>query len=162
MSDSLWPHVLQHARVPRPSLSPRICLNSYPLDRWGHPAISFCVTPFSWSQFFPASGSFPMSWLFTSGGQIIGGSGSASFLPIYIQGWFPLGLTGFIFLPSKRLSRVFSSPTIWKHQFFGAQSSLWSSSHICTWLLVKPYFWLYRPLSARWCLCFLICCLGLS
>ena len=79
-----------------------------------------------------------------------------------IQGWFPLGFTGLISLQSKGLSRVFSSITVWKHQFFGTQSSLRSNSHIRTWLLEKPELWLYGLLLAKWCLCFLICCLGLS
>ena len=85
-------------------------------------------------QPFPASRSFPVSQLFTSGGQSIRASASSSVLPMNIQGWFPLGLTGLISLQSKGLSRIFSSTTIWKHQFFSTQPSLWSSSHICTWL----------------------------
>ena len=87
---------------------------------------------------FPASGSFPVSQLFTSGGQSIGASASASVLPVNIQGWFPLGLTGWISLQSKGLSRVFSSTTVQKHQFFVAQTSLWSNSHLLTWILEKP------------------------
>ena len=89
-------------------------------------------------QSFPASGSFPMSWLFASEGQSIGASTSASVLPVNIQGWFPLGLTGLISLQYKELSRAFSNTVVWKHQFFGAQPSLWSNSHIHTWLLEKP------------------------
>ena len=85
-----------------------------------------------------------------------------SILPMHIQDWFPLGLTGLISLQSKGLSRVFSNTTVHKHQFLGAQLSLWSNSHIHTWLLVKPGLWLYRSLLTKWCLCFLICCLGLS
>ena len=111
-------------------------------------------------QSFLASGSFPMSWLFTSGGQSIGAS--ASVLPMNIQGWFPFWLTGFISLQSKGLSRVFFSTTVRKYQFFGAQLSSWSNSHIHTWLLEEPQLWLYGPLSAKWCLCFLIQSLGLS
>ena len=103
-----------------------------------------------------------VSSLATSGGQSIGASGSASVIPMNNQGWFLLGLTGLISLLSKVLSRVFSSTTVWKPQFFCAQPSLWSNSHICTWLLEKPYLWLHGPLSTKWCLCFLICCLGLS
>ena len=95
-----------------------------------------------------------MSQLLTSGGQSIGAS--ASVLPVTIQCWFPLGLTGLISLLSKGLSRVFSSNTVWKHQFFSAQLSLWSNSHIHTWLLEKPQLWLDGPLSAKWCLCFLL------
>ena len=89
-------------------------------------------------QSFPASGSFPVSRLFTSGGQNTSASASASVLPMNIQDWFPLGLTGLISLSSKGLSRVFSSTTVWKYQFFGTEPSLWSNSHICTWLLEKP------------------------
>ena len=100
--------------------------------------------------------------LFASGGQRIGASASAAVLPMNIQGWFPLVLTGLISLMSKGLSRVFSSTTVWKHQFFSAQSSLWSNSHIHTWLLEKPKLWLYGPLSASWHLCSLIHSIGLS
>ena len=111
------------------------CLSS----RWCHPTISSSVAPFSsCPQSFPASGSFPISQLFSTGGQSTGASASASVLPKNIQDWFPLGLTGFISLQTERLSRVFSSTTIRKHQFFSAQPSLWSNSHICTWLLEEP------------------------
>ena len=113
-------------------------------------------------QSFPASGSFPVSWLFASDSQSIGVSASASVLPVNIQGWFPLGLTGLISLLSKGLSRVFSSTTVWKHQFSSTQLSLWFNSHIPTWLLEKWYLWLYGPLWTKSCLCFLICCLDLS
>ena len=110
--------------------------NSCPLSWWWHPTISSSVTLFSsCHQSFPASGSFPVSQLFTSDGQSIEASVSASVLPVNIQGWFPLGLTGLISLLSKGLSRVFFSTTIQKHQFFGTQSTLWSNFHICTWLL---------------------------
>ena len=112
---TLWSHELQHARLPYPSLSPRLCLKAYPLSGRCHPTISCFVTPFSsCPQSFPASGSFPMSWLFTSGGQSIGAS--ASVLSMNIQDWFPLGLTGFISLQSHGLSRA--NTTIQKHQFF--------------------------------------------
>ena len=122
LSDSLWPHGLQHARLPCPSPTPGACLNSYPLSRWCHPTISSSVVPFSSClQFFSASGSFPMSRLFASGSQGIGASASVSVLPMNIQDWFPLGLTGFISLLSKRLSRIFSIITVWKHRFFGIQ-----------------------------------------
>ena len=94
--------------------------------------------PFSCLQFFPASGSFPKSQFFASGGRSIGVSTSASFLSVNIQDWFPLGLTSLISLQSKGLSRVFCNTTVQKHQFFGTQLSLWSSSHIHTWLLEKP------------------------
>ena len=116
--------------------------------------------PFSCPQSFQAPGSFPMSWLCASGGQSIGAS--ASVLPMNIQGWFPLGLISSISFLSKGLPRVFSSTTIRKHQFFGAQPSLWSNSHIHAWLLEKPYLWLDETSLAKWCLCFLIRCLGLS
>ena len=108
MSDSLQPCGLQHAKLPCPSLSPRVCSNSCPLSQWFHPTISFSVVPFfSWFQSFPASRSFPMSQFFASGGQSIGVSASTSVLPMNIQNWFPLGLTGWISLQSKGLSRVF-------------------------------------------------------
>ena len=97
-----------------------------------------CPTFSSCPQSFPTSGSFSMSWLFTSGGQSIGASSSASILPMNVQDWFPLGWTGLISLQFKGLSRVFSSTTVWKHQFFGIQHSLRSNSHIYTWLLGKP------------------------
>ena len=112
MSDSLWPHGLQHARLACPSPTPGACSNSCPSSWWYHPTISSSVVPFSSClQSFPASGSFPMSQFFASGGQSIGGSASASVLPMNIQDWFPLGLTGLISLPSKRLSRVFFNIT---------------------------------------------------
>ena len=136
-SNSLQPHGLLLARLPSPSLSPGVCSDSCPLSPWCHPTISSSVAPFSSClQSFPASGSFPVSWLFTSGSQSI--AASASVLPVNIQGWFPLGFNGLISLLFKELSRVFSSTTVQKHQFFGAQPSLWSNSHICTWLLEKP------------------------
>ena len=118
------PHGLQHARLPCPSPTSRAYSNSCPSSRWCHPTISFSVIPFSHLQSFPASGSFPMSQCFTSGGQSIGVSASASVLPINIQDWFPLGLTGLISSQSKGLSRVFSNTTVQKHQFFSAQPSL--------------------------------------
>jgi len=137
-SDSLWPHGLQHARLPCPTLSPGVCSNSCPLSRWRYLTISSSATPSSFClQYFPASGSFPTRRLFSSGGQSVGGLASASVLPMNIQGRFPLGLTGLIFLLSNGLSRVFSS-TIQKHQFFSTQPSLWSNSYIRTWLLEKP------------------------
>ena len=104
---------------------PGAYLNSCPLSQWCHPTISFSVLPFSSClQSFPASGSFQMSQLFASGGQSIGVSASASVLPMNIQDWYPLGWTGWISLPSKGFSRVFSNTTVQKHQFFGAQLSL--------------------------------------
>ena len=138
MSSSLWSHGLQHTRLPCPSLSPRVCLKSCPLSQWCHPTISFSVVPFSSClQSFPASGSLPMSQSFASSGQNIGALASASVLSMNIQGWLPLGLTGLISLQSKELSRDFSNTIIRKHQFFSAQPSLWSNSHIHTWLLGK-------------------------
>jgi len=151
MSDSLRPHRLQHTRLPCPSPTPRACLNSCPSSQWCHPIISSSDVPFSCLQSFPASGSFPMSQFFTLGGQSIGASTSASVFSMNIQDWFPLGLTGLISLQSKELSRVFSNTTVQNHQFFGVQLSLWSNSHIHTWLLEKPWFWPYRPLLAKWC-----------
>ena len=125
MSDSLWPHGLQHARLPSPSPTPRACSNSCPLSWWCHPTISFSAIPFSSClQSFPAPGPFPISHLFTSGGQSIGVSSSASVLPVKIQDWFPLGLTSLMSLLSKGLSRVFSNTTVQKHQYFSAQLSL--------------------------------------
>ena len=138
MSDSLLPHGLQHTRLPCPSPTPGTCSNSCPSSRWCHPTILSSVVPFSCLQSFQASGSFPMSQFFTSGDQSIGASASASVLPMNIQGWFPLGLTDRISLQSKGLSRVFFNTTVQKHQFFGTQLSLWSNSHIHTWLLEKP------------------------
>ena len=111
MSDSLQPHGVQHARPPCPSPTPRVYSNSCPLSQWCHPTISPSVVPFSsrlWS--FPASGSFPMSQFFATGSQSIKASASAWVLPVSIQDWFPLGLTGLISLPSKGLSRAFSTP----------------------------------------------------
>ena len=126
MSNSLRPHGLQHTRPPFPSPTRRVYSNSCPLSQWCHPTISSSVIPFSsCPQSFPASGSFPMNQLFTSDGQSIGASSSASVLPMNIQGWFPLGLTDLISLQSKGLSRVFSNTTVQKHQFFGSQPSLW-------------------------------------
>ena len=125
VSDSLQPHEPQHARPPCPSPTPRVYPNSCPLSQWCHPTISCSVIPFSsHPQSFWASGCFPMSQFFTSGGQSIGVSASASVLPMNIQDWFPLGWTGWISVQSKGLSRVFSNTTVQKHQFFGTQLSL--------------------------------------
>ena len=139
VSDSLWPHGLQHARLSCPSPTLGVYSNSCSLSQWCHPTISSSVVPFSSClQSFPASGSFQMSQFFASGGQSIGVSASASALPMYIQDWFPLRWTGWISLKSKGLSRVFSNTTVQKHQFLCAQLSLWSNSHIHTWPLEKP------------------------
>ena len=118
---------------------PGFCASSCPLSWLCYIIISSSAALLSfYLQSSPASVSFPVSWLLASGGQSIGASASASGLPMNIQGWFPLGLTGLISLQSKGLSRVFSSTTVWKNWFFGAQPSLWSSSHVHTWLLEKP------------------------
>ena len=139
MSNSLWPHGLQHARLPCLSPTPRAYSNSCPLSKWCHPTISSSVVPFSSRlQSFPASKSFPMSQFFASGDQSIGVSVLASLLPKNTQDWSPLEWTGWISLQSKGLSRVFSNTTVQKHQFFGAQPSSQSNSHIHTWLLEKP------------------------
>ena len=129
MSDSLWTHGLQHARPPCPSPTPRACSNSCPLSWWCHPTISSTVVPFfSRLQLFPASGSFSESQFFASGGQSIGVSASTSVPPMNIQDWFLLGWTGWIFLQSKGLSRMFSNTTVQKHQFLCDQLSLYSRS----------------------------------
>ena len=148
-------------RLPSSSLSPGVCSNSCPLNQWCHVTISSSVTPSP-----PDLNLFQHQSLFqwvSSSYQV------AKMLELQLQhqsfninDWFPLGLTHLISLPSKGLSRVFSSTTVWQHQFFGAQPSLWSNTHICTWLLGKPQLWLYGPLSAKWCLCFLIHCLSWS
>ena len=126
MSDFLRSHELQHTRLPYPSLSPGVCSHSCLLSQWCHPTISSSVSPFSsYPQSFLASGSFPMSQLFTSGGPSTGASTSVP--QMNIQGWSPSGQTGLIFVQPKGLSRVFSSTIIQRHQFFSAQPSLWSS-----------------------------------
>ena len=138
MSNPLRPHGLQHASPPCPSPAPGAYSNSCPSSWWYHPTISSSVIPFSSClQSNPASGSFPLSQFFPSGGQSIGASASTSVLPKNIQELYPLGWTGWISLQAKGLSRVFSNTTVQKHQFFGAQLSLWSNSHIRTWLLEK-------------------------
>ena len=130
MSDSLQSHESQHARPPCPSPTPGVHSDSHPSSQWCHPAISSSVVPFSsCSQSFPASGSFPMSQLFTWGGQSIGVSALTSVLAMNTQDWSPLGWTGWISLQSKGLSRVFSNTTVQKHQIFGAQLSSQSNSH---------------------------------
>ena len=143
MSNSLRPHglapMVQHTRLPCPSPTPGVYSNSCSLSQWCHPIISYSVVPFSSClQSFPPSGSFPMSQFFTSGGQSIGVSVSASVLPMNIQDWLPLGWTNWIFSQSKGLSRVFSNTTVQKHKFWGTQLSSLSNSHIHTWPLEKP------------------------
>ena len=139
VSDSLWPHELQHARPPCPSPTPGVHSNSCPSSQWCHPAVSSSVVPFSsCPQSLPASGSYPMSQLFAWGSQSIRVSALASVLPKNTQDWSPLEWTGWISLQSKGLSRVFSNTTVQKHQFFGTQSSSQSNFHIHTWPLEKP------------------------
>ena len=139
VSDSLWPHEPQHASPSYPSPTPGAHPYPCPLSRWCHPTISYSVVPFSsCPQSFPASGSFQMSQLFSSGGLSIGVSASASVLPMKIQGWSSLGWTGWISLQSKGLSRVFSNTTVQKHQFLGTQLSSQSNSDSHTWPLEKP------------------------
>ena len=150
VSDSLRPHESQHARPPCPSPTPGVHSDSRPSSQWCHPAISSSVIPFfSCPQFLPASESFPMSQLFTWGGQSIGVSALTSVLPMNTQDWSPLGWTGWISLQSKGLSRVFSNTTGQKHQFFGAQLSSQSNSHIHTWPQEKPQPWLDEHLLAK-------------
>ena len=147
ISDSLQTHGLQHTRLPCSSLSSRVCSNSCPLRQWYHSTISFSVGPFSsYIQSF-----FPMSWLFISGDRNIDASGSV------LPDWFPLGLTGLSSLLSKGLSRIVSSITIQKHQFFLAQPSLWfNSSHLYMTTRKSAVSTMWRPLSTKRCLCFLI------
>ena len=151
MSGSLWPHGLQHARLPCPSPSPRARSNSCPLNWWHHPTIQPSRLLSS-----PSPASVSRSVRVFSSESVLhirwpknGASASASVLPVSIQDWFPLGLTGSISLQSKGLSRVFSNTTVQKAQFFRAQPSLWSNSHIHTWLLEKPWLWSCRPLSTK-------------
>ena len=137
-----------------PAPTPRPCSNSRQSSRWCHPTISSSVVPFSsCPQSLLASESFPMSQLFAWGSQSTGVSALALFPPRKSQGWSPSEWTGWISLQSKGLSRVFSNTTVQKHQFIGAQPSLWSNSHTLTWPLEEPELWVYRPLSAKWCLC---------
>ena len=139
MSNSLRPHGLQHARLPCPSLSPGVFSDSCPLSEWCHPTSYPLSPPSPLALNLSQHHIFPMTWLFISGGQSIGTSASEAVLQMNIQDWFSLGLTGLISLLSKGHSRVFSSTTTQKHQFFGAQLSLWSNCHIYTWLLEKQH-----------------------
>ena len=140
MPESLRAHGLQHARLPCPSPPTRACSTSWPASRWCHPTVSFSVIPFSYClQYFPASGPFLKRQFFASGGQSTGASVSATVIPMNIQEWFCLGLTGWISLQSKGLSRVFSNTTVQKHHFFGTPLSLWSNSHFHTWLPEKNH-----------------------
>ena len=138
MSDSLRPHESQHTRPPCPSPTPRIYPNSCTLNRWSHPAISSCHPLLLLPPILPSIRVFTMSQLLSWGGQSIGVSALPSVLPMYTQDWSSLGWTGWISLQSKELSRVFSNTTVQTHQFFGAQLSLQSNSHIHTWPLEKP------------------------
>ena len=139
VSNSLWSHESQHARPPRPSPTPCVHSNSRPSNQWCHPAISSSVVPFSsCPPSLPVSESFPMTQLFIWGGKSTGVSALASFFPKKSQGWSPSEWTGWISLQSKGLSRVFSNTTVQKHQFFGAQPSSQSNSHIHTWPQEKP------------------------
>ena len=139
VSDSFWPHESQHTRPPCPSPTPGVRSDSHPSSQWCHPAISCSVVPFSsCPQSLPASESFQMSQLFAWGGHSTGVSALASFLPKKSQGWSPSEWTGWISLQAKGLSRVFSNTTVQKHQFFGAQLSSQSNSHIHTWPQEKP------------------------
>ena len=139
VSDSLRPHESQHVRPACPSPTPGDYSNSCPLSQWCHPAISSSVVPFSsCPQSLPPSGSFPVSQLFTWGGQSTGVSASRSVLPMNTQDWSPSGWTGWISLQSKGLSRVFSNTTVQKHQLFGTQLSSQSNYQIHTWPLEKP------------------------
>ena len=141
---------ITHARPPCSSPTPGVHPDSRPLSQWCHPAMSSSVVPFSsCPQALPASESFPMSQLFAWGGQSTGVSALASFLPKKSQGWSTSEWAGWISLQSKGLSRVFSNTTVQKHQFFGAQPSSQSNSHIHTWPLEKPYPWLDGPLLAK-------------
>ena len=142
VSNSLRPHGLQHTRLPCLSPTPGAYSKSCPLSQWCHPTILFSFVLFSsCPQSFPASGSFPVSRLFASGGQSIGAS--AWVPPMNIQDWFSLGLTGLISLQSKGLSRVFSNTTVQKHKFFDTQLSLWSNSHIHTWKTIALTRWTF-------------------
>ena len=151
----MWPHGLQHARPPCPSPTPGVYSNSCPLSRWCHLTISSSVIRFfSCLQSFSASGSFPMSQFFTSGGQSIGVSASASVLPMNIQDWFPLGWIGWISLQSKGLSRVFSHTTVQKHQFFGNYLYLLfiyktTCTKVCIPCLYSVYFYITYPASLQ-------------
>ena len=153
MSNSLWPHGLQHARPPCPSPTPGAYSNSCPSSWWYHPTISSSVVPFSFLQSFPALESFPMSQFFALSGQSIE-YWTLGYWILAIEyneysGLIPLGLTGWICLLSKGLSKVFSNTTVQKHQFFDTQLSLYSKSHIHTRLLEKPKFWLDGPWLAK-------------
>ena len=162
MSNCLWPHGLQHTRLPCPSPTPRAYSNSCPSRPWCHPTTwSSAVLFSSCPQSFPASGSFPLSQFFTSGGQRIGALASASVLPMNIWNWFSLGWTGWISLLSKILSRIFSNTTVQKHQFFGV-SFLYSQTLTSIHDYWKNHSFDWMDLCQQSNVCFLICCLGWS
>ena len=152
MSNSLWPHGLQHARLPCPSLSPGVCLDSYPLSQWCYLVISSSATLFCPLSFL-ASRSFPVSQLFASGGQSIGASALALILPVNSQGWFPLGLTGLISLLSSGFSRVFSSTAVRKHGFWCSSFFMVQLSHLYM-TTEKTIALTIRTLFAKWYLPF--------
>ena len=160
MSHSLQPH------GPQASLSFTISQNLLELmsieSVMPSNILIFCCPHFLVPSILPSIRVFSNELFLPIKGQSIEASASASVLPMNIWGWLPLGFMGLIYLLSKGLSRIFSRTTIWKHQFFSAQPSLWSNSHICIWVLQKPLFWLDGPFLAKCCLCFLICCLSLS
>ena len=158
MSSCLWPHGLQHTRLPCPSLTPGVHSNSCPSSQWCHPSISSSVIPFSSClPSFLESQSFTVSQFFASVGQSIGASASASVLPMNIQGWFPLGLTDLIFLLSKGLSRVFSNTTVQKHQFFGAQLSLLAPYFLHNFTINCGKFWKRWEYQTTWSASWEIC-----
>ena len=142
VSDSGTPWTAAH----QASLSPGVCSNSCLLSPWCHPTNSFSAAPFFCLPSFPASEFFPVSQVFTSGGQSIGASASVSVLPMNIHGWFPSGCTGMISWLFKGLTRVSLTTTILKHQFFGSQPFRWSKFHILTWLLEKPLMFLKKTI----------------
>ena len=142
MTNGLWPHELQHTRLPCQASTPSASSNSCPSSQWYHTTFSSSVIPFSCClQSFPAPGSFLMSQHLPSGSKSIGASASVSILAMDIQDWFPLGWTGLTFLQSKGLSRVFYNTTAQKHQFFSVQLSLWPNTHIHKWLQEKLRAW---------------------
>ena len=160
-TDSLWSHRLQHARCSCPLTTPGAYSNSWPSSWWCHPTISSSFVPFSLLQSFPASGSFPLSQFFTSGGQSIGVSASASVLPVNIQDWFALGWTGWIFLQSQGLSRIFSNTKVQKHQS-SAFSFLYGPTLTSMHDNWKNDSFDYMDLCRQNNVCFLMCCLGWS
>ena len=165
MSDSLRPHEPQHARPPCPSPTPGVHPNPCPSSWWCHPTIIhliLCCPLLLLPSIFPSIKVFSNESALCMRWQSIGVSASTSVLLMNTQDWSPLGWTGWISLQSKGLWRVFSNTTVQKHQFFGAQPSSQSNSHIHTWPLEKPWPWLDRPLLTKYCLCFSICYLGWS